>query len=353
MERPMSPRQRVDCIVYLASLISEPRSVDGVLDKLRAVTARSAEPTTQDEEVLRAVQKELEDYLLHKERLRSFTSQSLQATVDRHLAANNPVKSAKQAAFKHIFITVGAAALVTLACFVSGLMKGQIVLAFFIFTLFTGLAFIFQSVKKNLTAQLQGSVNYLMAATVGTGLFALNFPVISQLHLDEHPFFQHGGFLELAVPVYVCYYIAFYLYAKQLGVAIPRALRPVGAGVTAAVIAAVAVAVPHPVRTPDELYFDLALVGFAVSVYFSAIAAALGFMTLPKTTAQYNKIMLFLSTSMVMQTIGNGFFLVFVTYRSGNFMVNDQKGQTLTAFLILAALILQYVAAYKSKTSLR
>lgn len=348
----MSPRQRIDCIVYLASLVSEPRSVDSALDKLRLITTQSAEPSAQDEQVLRAVQQELEDYLLHKERLRSFTTQSLQAAVDQHLAVDNPAESAKKAALKHIFITVAIATLVTFTCFASGLMKGQIVLAFFIFTLFTGLAFIFQSVKKNLTAQLQGSVSYLMAATVGTGLFALNFPVISQLHLDDHPFFQHGGFLELAIPVYVCYYIAFYLYARQLDVAIPRALRPVGAAITAVVIAAIAIVVPHPVHTPDELYFDLAVVGFAVSVYFSAVAAVLGFMTLSKTTAQYNKIMLFLSTSMVMQTIGNGFFLVFVTYRSGNFMVNDQKGQTLTAFLILVALILQYIAAYKSKTSL-
>jgi hypothetical protein len=349
----MSPRQRIDCIVYLASLISEPRSVDSVLDKLRLITTQSAEPSTQDAKVLQVVQQELEDYLLHRERLRSFNAQSLEATIDQFLAVNNPAKLAKTAALKHISITVGIAALITAVCFASGLMKGQIVLAFFIFTLFTGLAFIFQSVKKNLVAQLQGSVSYLMAATIGTGLFALNFPVISQLHLDSHPFFQHGGFLEAAIPVYACYYIAFYLYAKQLDVAIPRLLRPLGAVITAVVITVIAVVVPHPVHTPDELYFDLALVGFAVSVYFSAIAAVLGFMTLPKTTAQYNKIMVFLSTSMVMQTLGNGFFLIFVTYRSGDFMVNDPKGQTLTAFLILTALVLQYIAAYKSKTSLR
>jgi len=349
----MSPRQRIDCIVYLASLISEPRSVDSVLDKLRLITTQAAEPSAQDEQVLRTIQQELEDYLLHKERLRSFTAQSLQTTVDQHLAVDNPAKAAKKTALKHIFITIGAAALITGACFISGLIRGQIVLAFFIFTLFTGLAFIFQSVKKNLVAQLRGSVNYLMAATIGTGLFALNFPVISQFHLDDHPFFQHGGFLELAIPVYICYYIAFYLYAKQLDVAIPRAFRPLGVAITATVITAVAIAIPHPVHTPDEFYFDLALVGFAVSVYFSAVAAVLGFMTLPKTTAHYNKIMVFLSTSMVMQTLGNGFFLVFVTYRSGNFMVNDPKGQTFTAFLILVALILQYIAAYKSKTSLQ
>lgn len=349
----MNARQRIDCIVYLASLVSEPRSVDNTLDTLRNITARSADPLPEDEQTLQNIQQELEHYLVHQERLRSFTPESLQAHIERHLAASNPLYEAKRKAFKRIIVTVAAAIFITALPAALGVMQGQIVLAFFVFTLFTGLAFIFQSIKKDLVSELHGSVNYLMAATVGTGLFALNFPIISALQLDDRSFFQHGGFLEAAVPVYACYYIAFYLYAKQLGVAIPRLLRPAGATLLAGLVAAIAVIIPHPVPVSTEWHFDLALVGFAVSVYFSAIAAILGFMTLPRTTAQYNQIMGFLSSSMVLQAIGNGFFLLFVTYRSGNFMVNDQRGQILTALLIIASLVLQYIAAYKSKLSLR
>jgi hypothetical protein len=344
----------IDRIVYLASLVSEPRSVDPLLDKLRYITAGGAQLSPQDVQTLGSIQTELEEYLIHKERLRSFTSESLHTNLERHFAAEDPVRDVKRAALWQIAITVVVAAAVTSVLAALQIMHGQVILAFFIFTLFAGLALVFQSFKKDLVAQLHGSLNYLMAATVGTGLFALNFPIIAaNSHLEKLPLMQHGGLLIAAVPVYLCYYLAFYLYAKQLGVSVPAVLRPWGVTITAVIVAATSVLAPHPVSVPDEGYFDLAVVGFAVSVYLSAVSAVLGFKSIPQTTAIYSKSILFLAIAMVLQTIGNGNFLVFVTFISGDFSVNDQKGQVLTALFIMCALAAQYVAAYKSKTSLR
>jgi hypothetical protein len=56
---------------------------------------------------------------------------------------------------------------------------------------------------------------------------------------------------------------------------------------------------------------------------------------------------------MVIQTIGNGYFLVAVTFMSGDFSVNEEKGQVLTGLLVVAAIVFQYVAVYNSKKSLR
>ena len=108
---------------------------------------------------------------------------------------------------------------------------------------------------------------------------------------------------------------------------------------------------PHPVPVSHEVFFDLAVIGFGVSVYFSTISAILGFKSIPKTTKVYGKSILFLAVSMVLQTVGNGNFLVFVTFISGDFSVNEQKGQILTGLLIIGALVCQYIAAYKSKNS--
>lgn len=349
----LDSRRLIDRITYLASLVSDPNNVDATLDGLRLVTAKSSQPSPQDIETLKSVQAELEDYLVHKERLRSFTEESLRANIEQHFAIINPKQRAKRLALGQIAATIVGAGIITGLLAAIGLMQGQVVLAFFIFALFAGLAIVFQTTKKDLVAQLHGSLNYLMAATVGTGLFALNFPIIAaNSFLNQHPMFQHGGFLIGAVPVYGFYYLAFYLYAKQLNVFIPRLLKPVGVAVTAIILAVVAVLVPHPVAAPNELFFDLAVVGFALSVYLSGAAAVLGFMTVPKTTALYSKSTLFLAISMVLQTIGNGNFLIFVTFLSGPFEVNDEKGQILTALFIMAALACQYVAAYKSKTSL-
>lgn len=83
------------------------------------------------------------------------------------------------------------------------------------------------------------------------------------------------------------------------------------------------------------------------------IAAVLGFMSVTKTTGTYNKNILFLAISMALHTIGNGNLVFFVIYVSGNFSVNEQKGQILSGFLIVSALTFQYIAAYKSKTALK
>jgi hypothetical protein len=354
MDGQTDSKRRIDRIVYLASLVSEPLSVDVILDKLRSLTATSSQLSPDGVKTLESIQAELEDYLIHKERLRSFTEESLGTNIERHFAADDPVRDAKKAALRQIIATIIIAAIVTGVLAALRIMHGQVVLAFFIFALFAGLALVFQSFKKDLVAQLHGSLNYLMAATVGTGLFALNFPIIAaNSYLEKLPLLQHGGLLIAAIPVYVFYYVAFYLYAKQLAVSIPRTLRPAGVVIAAITVAVISIVVPHPVAVSHEIYFDLAVVGFAVSVYLSGAAAVLGFMTVRQTTAVYSKSTLFLAISMVLQTIGNGNFLIFVTFMSGDFSVNDQKGQILTAFLIMCALASQYIAAYKSKTSLR
>jgi hypothetical protein len=353
-EQSLTSSQRIDRITYLASLLSNPGDVDATLDKLRRITAKAQKPSPEDMATLSSIQSELEEYLVHKEKFRSFTKASLQAAVERHFSAADPLGTARKSAFTRIVLTVLAAAGLTGILFALRVMQGQVVLAFFICTLFVGLALFFQSFKKDLVAQLRGSVNYLMAATIGTGLFALNFPIIAaNAHWEKLPIFQHGGFLEAAIPVYACYYAAFYLYAKQLDVKIPQILRPLGVLITCVGITVLSIVAPHPVAVPDELYFDLAVIGFAVSVYLSGIAAVLGFMAVPKTTTLYSKTTIFLAVSMVLQTIGNGNFLIFVTYVSGDFSVNDQKGQILTAMFIMGALLFQYVAAYKSRTALR
>lgn len=328
--------------------------MDTILDKLRFITSRASQPTVQDIQTLKSIQTELEDYLVHKERLRTFTKASLHAHMERHFAAKDPFKDIQKAAIGRICLTIVACAVVTGLLAALKLMEGQVILAFFICTLFIGLALIFQSIKKDLVAQLHGSVNYLMAATIGTGVFALNFPIIAaSSYLESHPMFQHGGFLAAAIPVYGFYYLAFYLYAKQLNVTVPRLLRPTGAAVSALLLAVVLALLPHPVPVSHEVFFDLAVIGFGVSVYFSTISAVLGFLSITKTTEVYSKSMLFLSISMVLQTIGNGNFLIFVTFASGDFSVNEQKGQILTGLLIMAALAFQYIAAYKSKTALK
>ena len=354
MDGQENARQLISQIIYLASLVSEPQASDAMLSKLRAVVSQAPDPTELDVHALLSIRAELEDYLVNKERVRTFNRISLRLNMGRHFAAKNSQGDIKKAALGQI------GSVILVCCGITGflvafkLMEGQVTLAFLICTLFIGLAIIFQSIKKDLVAQLHNSVNYLIAATVGTGLFAINFPVIAaSSYLEALPIFQHGGFVAAALPVYVFYYMASYLYAKQLNVTIPWLLRPIGAGVSAIVIAIALAVVPHPMPVSNEAFFGLALVGLGVSVYFSVISAILWLKSVAKSTAVYSKNILFLAISLALQSVGNGNLALFVIYTSGNFSVNEQKGQILTALFIVMALAFQYVAAYKSKTALR
>jgi hypothetical protein len=70
----------VDAVTYLASLASNPREIDLILDDLRQVTAHMT-PGTQlseaDQKRLADVYTKLTDYLVEKESLRKFTREEL------------------------------------------------------------------------------------------------------------------------------------------------------------------------------------------------------------------------------------------------------------------------------------
>jgi hypothetical protein len=68
----------VDIVVGAAQIVSQPKEVDAVLDKVRAITAQSAGPlSAADKQALVGVYLYIEDYLVHKEPLQNFTKEEL------------------------------------------------------------------------------------------------------------------------------------------------------------------------------------------------------------------------------------------------------------------------------------
>lgn len=79
----------VDIVSYIVSLVSEPRSVDPLLDKFRTVTAKidPNQPTlsAQDQKDLQQIYLDLETYLIEKEKLREFTRPGLRQQIAHDL----------------------------------------------------------------------------------------------------------------------------------------------------------------------------------------------------------------------------------------------------------------------------
>jgi hypothetical protein len=79
----------IDIIVYLSGLVSTPREIDPLLDKMRTVTAKlgpNKHVDGHDRSALLAVYNELETYLVSKERLRNFSQQDIRSLVSRQFA---------------------------------------------------------------------------------------------------------------------------------------------------------------------------------------------------------------------------------------------------------------------------
>lgn len=77
----------IDAVTYLASLASNPREIDTILDDLRQVTAQMTanRPLSDQEQAkLAVVYSKLIDYLVQKESLRKFTREGLSAKVHAH-----------------------------------------------------------------------------------------------------------------------------------------------------------------------------------------------------------------------------------------------------------------------------
>lgn len=102
----------IEQVTYTASLVSHPQEIDALLDPLRAITARtnsSAFLSQNDKEKLASIQKQLEDYLLTKEKLRYFTRASLQIQIEQHLAGYRSKSSLIQLWIVILIASVGAA----------------------------------------------------------------------------------------------------------------------------------------------------------------------------------------------------------------------------------------------------
>src|SRR5882724_1322897 len=106
MDGQINANQLVERIIYLASLVSEPHDVDTTLDKLRVVTATGTQQSLEGRKTLEVIQSELEDYLVHKERLRSFTEETLRTNLKRHFSTDDPLRQIRTGALRRIIATI-------------------------------------------------------------------------------------------------------------------------------------------------------------------------------------------------------------------------------------------------------
>src|SRR5688572_7901230 len=82
----------INRIVYTASLATDARAIDPILDPMRQITAKFSpgqELPQADQAILQRVQQQLETYLVERETSRYFTPESLQLQIEQHERGDN------------------------------------------------------------------------------------------------------------------------------------------------------------------------------------------------------------------------------------------------------------------------
>ncbi|HEU5187295.1 MAG TPA: hypothetical protein VFT87_02205, partial [Candidatus Saccharimonadales bacterium] len=287
-------RAIVDRVVYLASLVSDPDAIEPMIDTIRSATASmNTDPTAtlsgDARTKLLQVEGQLTTYLTTQDPVRSFSRDSLQQKVQTHFKHQNPVAHSRS-------VTLGMVALIFLVAFVAygiglaiipGEMNARFSLAvpLFMTTLNVGIAWLFWSARTELAVSARRATGALAIGLLFSAAASGQYPIFSALpQLSNQPAFLYGGILAPFTFMYILYFSWFYLYARQLPEVRVGWLRPIPVALAAIALAIGAVLTPHPGVTPNELWFDLSFASIATCIFFSGVAAILGFRLAKKVT---------------------------------------------------------------------
>lgn len=215
----------VEVVTYLASLASNPREIDPILDTLRIVTARmKGAPSDEDARELRKVWQQLEDYLVTQEKVRAFTREDLQQRIQhRFHFGGYLVKRAK----KLLLGLLLATPLCVLAIFIpqpAGLPADiaehfslLIAICLTITWLYVIAALLFALGLGSFQRNVKRAYAAICSGTVFMGLSVLQLPVIVSLGWLDSPFFETGGFMTLHVISITVLFTGVCLFARELG----------------------------------------------------------------------------------------------------------------------------------------
>lgn len=214
----------VDRIVYTASLATRMSEIDQYLDKLRATTSQStfSSETMTDQEyaTLSGVQQQLEQYLVEREPLRSFTNESLQVQVEQHLAGN---VETKQGLLKVTIILVLALVAATLGGVLPGVpgsQQQQIILAGAVATCFLnlGASWLFLSALPAFKSQLRRAFGFICTGIVLFSVAILSEPLIELANLRANSDIVTILVMPIVFLSALSMYVGVVRYARLIGV---------------------------------------------------------------------------------------------------------------------------------------
>lgn len=184
----------LDAVRFIAMLASKPGEIDEQLDRVRAITAqRSASQLTQeDEAVLGEVYVYIENYLVDKESLRSFTRESIREKLRNHLEGKIQSKRSYPAAATLLVALVGGALAMTIPDSVMSVtVKVTLAMTLFLAILHLGAVGMFWSGLRNFKDEIRQAYLPICIGIGLVGVTLLQIPVAVWFGEDDSIWFRY------------------------------------------------------------------------------------------------------------------------------------------------------------------
>ena len=290
----------IDRIVYTASLATRSEDVDGMLDALRVITSqvnRDDPVSDSRKKDMADIQRQLEQYLLTKEKVRSYTPDSLKLQISLHMQGNNYTKRTRV----QLWATVGVA-LATAFCLAvflplktpdqRGLVGGATT-----FSLLTvGAALLFLTALPAFKSELRRAFGLICGGVALLGLSLLGQPIMEILGLRQYTLTS----ILYTIPILIAailFHTGDALYARILGV------KNWWTGIMPLIIGAIVMItfsylVPHPATSEPESIHDLVAAMWGVMLLTPTCSAIVLAMTVPRVSDLYKSPLRWLFLSM-------------------------------------------------------
>ncbi len=299
--------EQIDRITYLASLASSHEGIDEMMDTLRRITARwdqSKALSAGDVSSLKTLEHQLKEYLLHKDPLRTFTAEFLDARLREQGSMGARLKARKRELSAVVLLSAVAATIGYFAPISALTSSNRILLAgsFFLVVLHFGIAWFFLSALRNFRPEVRRAFIYFAIGVIILGIGFAHYVVIELFHLYKYEAFRYSGITALFALPFMLMYLGLRTSSTLLGIqtrfnSLAWVFGAVG------VVGVISIFIPHK-QVGSELFFDIAVFCALAITILGLAASRLAAKIREQTIALYKKPMTILSMYLAVVSFG-------------------------------------------------
>ncbi len=337
-------RLLIDKVVYLASLASKPHDIDPILDPLRVITARDEgqlKVGDNDLVVLKGVQSQLEDYLIHREPLRQFNTETLKQSLFERFEGGKRLKHLR---YIGVGVAIGSIGGSVAAFLFSSALKVPPALVMTVATISlnaimnSGTLWLFIQALKSFNPLLRKAYGFVAASIAITALTQIHLPFVWSI---PNSLWVRGElFTTLFTLTMALMYIAFVKVAKLLE--IKTSLSSLRVLLAALALSCLVIVLPHGSTTLSGPVFAISVVALVWTFVFMVLVLLLGRKIIAQVNELYSRALKALLIAIAFLGLGSLMFLIGrLIWVDATLMPRALQGMSTLAFVLNGVMYLR------------